>query len=303
MAPSGRSRNSIGPGPEGANDPQLPAKAEVQAAGGPRPATRAPLVRIEALTLIVPSHNEGGSLGTVLREFWADRPRGVALEILVVDDASTDETPRLLEALQKEFPVRVIRNPTSLGFGGALKVGIANTRTPWVAFTDADGQYDSRDLPILLAVLESGKDLALGWRTQRADPFTRTAISVGFRALLFIFFHHAARDPTTSLRAGRTDGIQSVAARTRYMNGSFWNEFMIRWRSEGFSFGEVPVRHLPRLIGKSKVASSSVIGKVAAQQFIALLRVWREFYRDSSSASSAAVPSAEGSLNRRRTTD
>jgi glycosyltransferase involved in cell wall biosynthesis len=250
-----------------------------------RPATtpasrlRAPPVRVEALTLIVPSHNEGDSLGTVVREFWADRPRGVALEILVVDDASTDGTPEVLAALQKEFPVRVIRNPVSRGFGGALKVGIANTRTPWVAFTDADGQYDPRDLPILVAVLESGKDLALGWRTERADPFIRTAISVGFRSLLFLFFRHAARDPTTSLRAGRTDAIRNVAARTRYMNGSFWNEFMIRWRNDSLSFGEIPIRHLPRLVGKSKVASRSRIGKVSAQQFIALLRVWREFHR------------------------
>jgi dolichol-phosphate mannosyltransferase len=252
---------------------------------------RAPAIRVEALTLVVPSHNEAGTLAEVLRECWADRPRGVEMEILVVDDGSSDTTPEILAALQSEIPLRVVRNPVARGFGGALRVGIENTRTPWVAFTDADGQYDPRDLPILLAVLESGKELALGWRTERADPFVRTAISVGFRGMLFLFFQHAAHDPTTSLRAGRTEAIRSVAERTRYMNGSFWNEFMIRWRAEGRSFGEVPIRHLPRADGRSKVASRSLIGKVAAQQFIALIRVWREFHR---SLVPAALPSPLG---------
>ncbi|MCI4327575.1 MAG: glycosyltransferase family 2 protein [Thermoplasmata archaeon] len=259
---------------------------EVRATSSPSRRARPPVVRVDELTLIVPSHNEAESIRHVLRECWADRPRGVAMQILVVDDASTDDTPKILRELQSEFPIRVIRNPVSRGFGGALKVGIANTRTRWVAFTDADGQYDPRDLPILLAVLESGNELALGWRTQRADPFVRTAISVGFRGLLFLFFHHAAHDPTTSLRAGRTETIRNVAARTRYMNGSFWNEFMVRWRAENYSFAEVPVRHLPRYQGKSKVAARSVISKVSAQQFIALLRVWREFHRDATNGTS-----------------
>jgi glycosyltransferase involved in cell wall biosynthesis len=251
------------------------------------------VTRVEQLTLVIPSHNEADTIADVVRECWEDRPRGVAMEILVVDDASSDATPHVLAKLQEEIPIRVVRNPVARGFGGALKVGIANTRTPWVAFTDADGQYDPRDLPILLAVLESGKDLALGWRTERADPFIRTTISVGFRALLFAFFHRAAHDPTTSLRAGRTDAIQQVAARTRYMNGSFWNEFMVRWRAEQYTFGEVPVRHLPRRVGRSKVAASSVIGKTAAQQFIALLRVWREFHRGPSARAPALVATAE----------
>jgi dolichol-phosphate mannosyltransferase len=268
---------------------------EARSTSAPSRWTRAPVVRVNELTLVIPSHNEADSIAHVVRECWADRPRGVALEILVIDDASTDATPRVLRELQSEIPIRVIRNPVSRGFGGALKVGIANTRTPWVAFTDADGQYDPRDLPILLAVLESGNDLALGWRTQRADPFVRTAISVGFRGLLFLFFHHAAHDPTTSLRAGRTEPIRKVASRTRYMNGSFWNEFMVRWRAENYTFAEVPVRHLPRYQGRSKVASRSVISKVSAQQFIALLRVWREFHRNAATAATRPTTAGETS--------
>ncbi|MCI4324309.1 MAG: glycosyltransferase family 2 protein [Thermoplasmata archaeon] len=249
---------------------------------------------MDALTLVVPSHNEAETLSTVLREWWKLRPRDVAMEILVVDDASTDSTPAVLERLREELPLRVVRNSRSQGFGGSLKVGIANARSPWLAFVDADGQYDPRDLPVLLAVLESGKELALGWRTERADPFVRIAISIGFRGVLFLFFQHAAHDPTTSLRAGRTETIRDVASRTRYMNGSFWNEFMVRWRAEGHSFAEIPIRHRARLLGKSKVASRSLIGKVAAQQFIAILRVWREFHRPPGAGSTPMTSAPAG---------
>lgn len=257
---------------------------------------RAPVVPVDRLTLVIPSHNEAPSLAAVLRECWADRPRGVDLRFLVVDDASTDSTPAVLRALQAELPIQVVRNPKSLGFGGSLKVGIAHTETPWVAFNDADGQYDPRDLPMLLAALESGNDLALGLRTRRADPFVRIAISVGFRAVLFLLFAHAPRDPTTSLKAGRTAEIRQVAARTRYMNGSFWNEFMVRWRADGYSFLEVPVHHRPRLVGTSKVAAGSLLSKLATQQFIALVRVWREFHSPTRALAARAIaehPDAE----------
>ena len=63
--------------------------------------------------------------------------------------------------------------------------------------------------------------------------------------------------------------------------------------AEQYTFGEVPVRHLPRRVGRSKVAASSVIGKTAAQQFIALLRVWREFHRGPSARAPTLVATAE----------
>jgi dolichol-phosphate mannosyltransferase len=231
------------------------------------------------ITLVIPSRNEAGSLEVVVRQWYDQRAPGGTLRLLVVDDASTDGTAQLLDRLQQELPVRSVRTAEPLGFGGSLRRGITEVETPWVAFTDADGQYDPKDLRTLLALLDAGNDLALGVRTPRADPFVRIVISIGFRGLLYAFFRAPLRDPTSSLRVGRTEAIRWIAERTRYMNGSFWNEFMVRWVREGLTFAQAPVRHLPRLDGQSKVAARGLVVRVSLQQFIALLRLWRELHR------------------------
>jgi len=248
----------------------------------------------DGLTLVVPSRNEGASLEGVLKEWWTQRPLGIEYQILVVDDASVDRTPEILERVASEIPVRVIRNPAPLGFGGSLRAGAQHATTGWVAFTDADGQYDPDDLPKLLEALRAGSDLAIGWRTPRADPFVRIAISIGFRGLLYSFFGLRSRDPTTSLKAGRTDSMRAIAESVRYMNGSFWNEFMIRWIRSRRSFAEVPIRHYPRREGISKVAARALILRVSVQQLIALLRIWREFHRLEPSRG-VAIPSSSPS--------
>ena len=244
----------------------------------------------ESLTLIIPSRNEAPSLARVVRQWWEQRPAGFDLEILVVDDASTDDTPRILRELGAELPVHTLRNTTRLGYGGSLREGILHTRTKWVAFTDADGQFDPGDLPNLLAVVSSETVLANGWRPRRADPFIRIVISIGFRSLLMTFFGVRIRDPTSTLKAARTEPVRAIAQQFRYMNGSFGNEFTIRWVKSGYTIVPVAIRHHPRLDGDSRIVSKGAIGRVAAQQFIALLRLWREMHRLSLPASPAVHP-------------
>ena len=243
------------------------------------------------LTLILPSRNEAASLDRVIRAWWAQRPEGFDFQILIVDDASDDATPEVIRKLEAEFPVRSVRNPRRFGYGGSLRVGIFHTTTPWVAFTDADGQYDPADLPKILAATAAGSDFVSGWRPDRADPFIRIVISLTFRSLLGLFLGLRSRDPSSALKAGRTEPVREIAGRTRYMNGAFWQEFMTRWVRAGYSFVELPVRHLPRVSGQSKIVSKDLLTRVAVLQFIALLRLWREFHRLGPIATSASLVS------------
>ncbi|MCI4351786.1 MAG: glycosyltransferase family 2 protein [Thermoplasmata archaeon] len=248
---------------------------------------------LEDVTLVIPSRNEAGAIAQVVREWWGSRPPGIKTEILVVDDGSTDATPEILRELQREIPLRVVRNTRSLGYGESLKIGVRQTRTPWVAFTDGDGQYDPRDLPTLLNLVRIGNDMAIGIRTPRQDPFLRKVVSRVFRLFLSVFFVLRAQDPTVALRVGRTEVVRFISEQTRYMNGAFLNEFMVRLDQGGYRYAEAPIRHRARRWGESKNVPHWLLPKVSVQQIIALVRLWREFHRLGVDRSASAPLSTE----------
>lgn len=111
------------------------------------------------LTIIVPTFNEEDGLPATLRELLPTADR-LGWRVLVVDDGSTDGTAATLAAVPG---VRVIRHPLNRGYGAALKTGIVNAKTRWVAFYDADGQHNPADLEKLAAAIGTA-DMVVGQR-------------------------------------------------------------------------------------------------------------------------------------------
>ena len=94
-------------------------------------------------------------------------PLELPLEIVAVDDASTDETRQILERLAGAGAgdLRVIGHPTNRGKGAAVRTGIAAARGDIVLIQDADLEYDPRDYPLLLEpILEGQADVVFGNR-------------------------------------------------------------------------------------------------------------------------------------------
>jgi glycosyltransferase involved in cell wall biosynthesis len=104
---------------------------------------------VREVSVVVPTHNRSRLLPLSLRS--VQRQRGVDLEIIVVDDGSTDDTPRLLAGL--EPPVVVIRHERSLGVSAARNRGIAEARGEWVAFLDDDDLWAPDKLALQLEAL------------------------------------------------------------------------------------------------------------------------------------------------------
>lgn len=113
------------------------------------------------LTVVVPAHDEAESIGATVRAiataFAAD---ATPVEILVVDDGSTDATAASAEAAG----ARVLRHPTRAGYGRALKTGIVAARHELIAITDGDGTYPIEVLPELVPLMAE-YDLVVGART------------------------------------------------------------------------------------------------------------------------------------------
>lgn len=121
------------------------------------------------LSVVMPVYNEEATLRRVVERVLS---LGLELELLCVDDGSTDGSREILADLEKDFPqVRVFLQPRNMGKGAALRRGIQEATGDYVIIQDADLEYDPQDYGRLLAPLETGQaDVVYGSRFLGAGP-------------------------------------------------------------------------------------------------------------------------------------
>ncbi|MGH9521927.1 MAG: glycosyltransferase family 2 protein [Terriglobales bacterium] len=108
-----------------------------------------------SLSIVVPVFNEAGTLEQVIEKAVGI---GLDLEIIIVDDCSTDATPAIIERLCARHPnVRSLRLPTNSGKTAALRTGFAETTGEIVIVQDADLEYDPEEIPAVIAPILEGK--------------------------------------------------------------------------------------------------------------------------------------------------
>ncbi len=150
------------------------------------------------ISVVMPAKNEAEGLRRTLPALRAGFPDA---ELIVVDDGSTDDTAAVAAA----EGARVLSSPYSMGNGAAIKRGARAASHEVIVFMDADGQHDPAHIPLLLAQLEAGHDMAVGARDGTGQA------SVG-RGLANRFYNRLASWMTGHAIADLTSGFRAVRA-------------------------------------------------------------------------------------------
>ncbi len=118
------------------------------------------------LSVVVPCYNEQATLRSCVQDLLKIQDADLALEIIIVDDGSTDGCIAIAEALSAEHDeVRLLRHERNMGKGAVLRTGFGQATGEFVAVQDADLEYEPQDLKRLLEPLRSGvADVVFGSR-------------------------------------------------------------------------------------------------------------------------------------------
>ncbi len=122
--------------------------------------------------------NEAGSIKILLQKLAGLRATA-NFEVIIIDDASTDTSPKLIKAAFRRYPwLNPLFLNTPLGKWGALGAGFAKSRGEVIVTMDADMQDDPMDIPLLLVKMKEGYDIVSGYRINRADLNHRKSVLV-----------------------------------------------------------------------------------------------------------------------------
>ncbi len=197
------------------------------------------------LTVVIPCYNEVHTVAEVLQRVQAV---GLANEIILVDDGSTDGTQQVLAQIEAEgYPgLRVIYHERNQGKGAALVTGFAAASSDVILIQDADFEYDPRDYPALLKPLEEGIAKVVYGSRFLGGP--RKAMNfwnmVANRILTFttnILYNAILSDMETCYKVFLTDVVRDMVIHARGFE--FEPEFTARVLKQGIRIYEVPISY------------------------------------------------------------
>jgi glycosyltransferase involved in cell wall biosynthesis len=227
--------------------------------------------RTPSLSVFFPAYNDSGTIASlVISAVQTAATLTPDYEVLVINDGSRDDTPRILDELARVYPdhVRIVHHPQNRGYGGALRSGFAHATKDLVFYTDGDAQYDPAEMTLLWARLTDEVDWVNGWKISRSDPLHRIVIGRIYHHTVKLLFGLRVRDVDCDFRLMRRRIFDVV--QLEKSSGVICLEMMKKFQDAGFRVAEVPVHHYHRAHGRSQFFNFRRVGRT----LVDVLKLW-----------------------------
>ena len=187
-------------------------------------------------------------------------------EIVVINDGSSDDTARIADEIAgKDNRVKVVHHETNLGYGSALQSGFKAATKELVFYTDGDGQFDIKEMPPLLELMEQF-DIVSCYRLDRKDPIVRKINAWCWTKLVCLLFRLKIRDIDCAFKLYKREIFDNIELSST--GALIDTEVLARATRKGYSITQRGVHHYPRTAGEQTGANLRVI-----------LRAFRELFQ------------------------
>ncbi len=213
------------------------------------------LTKKKKMTVIVTLQNFEDSLDKIYLSLKQNlAPLDHPLEIVFVDDGSTDKTWRHLQAIsERDKDVKSIRLRADSGEAAAFDAGLKNSDGDKIIFMSGRKRIDPAGIPNLLSKLDEGFDLVIGWRHHREDSKLNQVISRGFNWLVKKFYRVKLNDVNSGVFVAKREIFEEVP-----IYGDMNIFVPILASRKGFKVGEEKINQLSGSFRQSKFVSEYV---------------------------------------------
>jgi glycosyltransferase involved in cell wall biosynthesis len=194
------------------------------------------------------------------------KKRKIYGEVIIVDDGSSDETPKILSSLSTLYKnLRVIYHKRNEGYGATVYDGLRSARNDLIFFTDSDGQFDMNELDDFLEKIKEC-DAVIGYRKNRSEGWVRKMNAKGWALVCYVTLGVKHKDIDCAFKLMKKSSLEKIEINSK--GAAFSAELLHKLKKTGASIVELPVTHYKRESGRPTGAKLSVIVRGFKEIFI-----------------------------------
>ena len=224
-----------------------------------------------SISVFFPCYNDEHTIGGLVEEA-IETLKTITddYEVIVIEDHSKDKSKEVLLNLKKKYPkvFMPVFHEKNMGYGGALRSGFKTATKELIFYTDGDGQYDVKELPILYSLMSKDVNFVNGIKMERQDFVYRVIIGNFYALVMRWAFLLPIYDVDCDFRLIRRSVISKLKLKSS--SGSICVELIKKSQRAGAKFRQVSVHHYPRKFGSSQFFNLSRL----IQTFKELFGLW-----------------------------